>query len=468
MNGMDNNQKRAQNPRRRKRTRMQNFREAYLPVILAALAIVLIVIIVIGSIRNALQNKEDAKASSIAAAASVEENKKRLDAQAAEILKNGSQLAANYDYDGAIALIDSFEGDIYNGYDDLLALRDRCKQAKKSLVIWNNPYEITNLSLNMLVADSQRAFKHGWMSDMLKEGYLSVSEFSAMLQQLYDNGYVLISMDDIITRTESGYVAGAVYLPEGKTPIMLTQTAVNYYAYLNDGDEDGQPDAKGAGFASRLLVDSNGNLTCEMVNANGETVTGNFDLVPILNAFIAEHPDFSYRGAKATIAVTGYEGVFGYRTMPSVKDSMGVEYYNQQVEGARAVASALRDDGYIIASYTYDHEAYGELTEWDLAADLKLWNDEVMPVIGRVDTLVLAKFSDIGASGKYTGSKFEALKDAGFTHYIGYCDGTKYWAVLAADHVRQGRLIVDGNGIVNNAAAYEGLFDPAAILDPNR
>ncbi len=467
MNSMDNSQKRAQNPRRRKRTRMQNFREAYLPVILAALAIVLIIIIVIGSICNALQRKEDAKASSIAAAASVEENKKRLEAQAAEILKTGSLLAAGYDYDGAIALIDSFEGDI-STYDDLLTLRDSCVQAKKSLVIWNNPYEVTNLSLNMLVADADRAFNHGWLADLIKEGHLTVDEFSAMLQQLYDNGYVLVGMDDIITHTESGYVPGAVYLPEGKTPIMLTQTAVNYYAYLNDGDEDGLPDAKGAGFASRLLVDANGNLTCEMVNANGETVTGNFDLVPILNAFIAEHPDFSYRGAKATIAVTGYEGVFGYRTTQAVKDSKGQEYYNQQVAGARAVAAALRDDGYVIASYTYDHAAYGELTEWDLAADLKLWKDEVVPVIGHVDTLVLAKYSDIGASGKYTGNKFESLKSAGFTHYVGYCDGTKYWAVLAADHVRQGRLLVDGDRLTNNASAYEGLFDAAAILDSNR
>lgn len=468
MDGMDNTQRRAQNPRRRQRTRMQNFREAYLPVILAALAIVLLIIIVIASIRNALQAKEDAEASSIEAAASVEENKKRLDAQAALLLKEGSLLAAGYDYDAAIAKVDSFEGNIYGGYDDLVKLRDTCVQAKQSLVIWNNPYEVTNLSVGMLVADPDRAFNHGWLASSIKDGYLTIGEFSALLQELYDNGYVLVDMDDIVSHGESGYVPGAVYLPEGKTPIMLTQTAVNYYAYLNDGDNDGVADAKGAGFASRLLVDTNGNLTCEMVTANGETVTGAFDLVPILNAFINEHPDFSYRGAKATIAVTGYEGVFGYRTTQAVKDEKGQDYYNQQVEGARAVASALRDAGYTIASYTYDHAAYGEMTEWDMEADLKLWKDEVVPVIGHVDTLVLAKYSDIGASGKYTGNKFEALKSAGFTHYVGYCDGTKYWAVLAVDHVRQGRLLVDGGRLTSNPAAYEGLFDASAILDKNR
>lgn len=468
MEGMDNTQRRAPNPRRRQRTRIQNFREAYLPVILAALAVVLVIIIVIASIRNAIQAKEDAEASSIEAAASVEENKKRLDAQAAQLLKESSILAAGYDYDGAIAKIDSFEGDIFNGYDDLLNLRDTCVQAKKSLVIWNNPYEVTNLSVGMLIADADRAFNHGWLAKGNKDGYITTDEFSALLQELYDNGYVLVGMDDIVANSESGFVPGAVYLPEGKTPIMLTQTAVNYYAYLIDGDNDGVADAKGAGFASRLLVDANGKLTCEMVNANGETVTGAFDLVPILNDFVEEHPDFSYRGAKATIAITGYEGVFGYRTTLAVKTEKGEEYYNQQVAGARAVASALREAGYTIASYTYDHAAYGEMTEWDMEADLNLWKDEVVPVIGHVDTLVLAKYSDIGASGKYTGNKFEALKNAGFTHFIGYCDGTKYWAVLATDHVRQGRLLVDGERLVKNPAAYEGLFDAAAILDKNR
>ena len=41
---------------------------------------------------------------------------------------------------------------------------------------------------------------------------------------------------------------------------------------------------------------------------------GKYDLVPILDRFVEEHPDFSYRGAKAILALTGYNGVLGYRT----------------------------------------------------------------------------------------------------------------------------------------------------------
>ena len=38
------------------------------------------------------------------------------------------------------------------------------------------------------------------------------------------------------------------------------------------------------------------------------------DVLTILEDFIEAHPDFSYRGARGTIAVTGYNGIFGYRT----------------------------------------------------------------------------------------------------------------------------------------------------------
>ena len=40
-------------------------------------------------------------------------------------------------------------------------------------------------------------------------------------------------------------------------------------------------------------------------------------MVPLIDAFVKKHPDFSYRGAKGTLALTGYNGVLGYRTSKS-------------------------------------------------------------------------------------------------------------------------------------------------------
>ena len=41
---------------------------------------------------------------------------------------------------------------------------------------------------------------------------------------------------------------------------------------------------------------------------------GDYDVVPRMDSFIREHPDFSYHNARGTVALTGYNGVFGYRT----------------------------------------------------------------------------------------------------------------------------------------------------------
>mgnify|MGYP000718429092 FL=1 len=34
-------------------------------------------------------------------------------------------------------------------------------------------------------------------------------------------------------------------------------------------------------------------------------------MVPLIDRFVEEHPDFSYRGAKGIVALTGYNGILG-------------------------------------------------------------------------------------------------------------------------------------------------------------
>lgn len=99
-------------------------------------------------------------------------------------------------------------------------------------------------------------------------------------------------------------------LPEGKKPFVMSQDDVCYYPYM-DGD----------GFAKRIVIGENGKPACEMVMDDGTTSTGSYDLIPLLEDFIQEHPDFSYKGARAIIAFTGYEGILGYRTASSYQDS---------------------------------------------------------------------------------------------------------------------------------------------------
>ena len=64
-------------------------------------------------------------------------------------------------------------------------------------------------------------------------------------------------------------------LPPGKKAFVLSQADVCYYEYM-DGD----------GFASRMVIGEDGKPTCEMKLDYGSVVTGDYDLVPILNRFI--------------------------------------------------------------------------------------------------------------------------------------------------------------------------------------
>lgn len=130
-------------------------------------------------------------------------------------------------------------------------------------------------------------------------------------------------------------------LPEGKKPIVMSQDDVCYYPYM-DGD----------GFASKIIIGEDGRPSCEMKMEDGTVSVGSYDLVPILNDFIDEHPDFSYKGAKAIIALTGYEGIFGYRTASSYSESPD---YERERELAAKVAQCLRDDGWELASHSWGH-----------------------------------------------------------------------------------------------------------------
>jgi len=449
------------NPRRKKRSKLQLFKEAYLPLIIAAIAVLLILIFIIGSITRAVQWNQLAKKESIAASIAAAEQQAEWEKEATSIIAEVKSLVAGCNYEAALNLLDGFSGNP-NNFPELDALRQSVTKAADSLVLWEHPEKIPNLSFQLLIADPERAFSDTKYGSSYSKNFITTSEFSKILQQLYENNYILVRMDDIIKDGKPG----ELYLPEGKKPIMLTQTQVNYYRYMTDSDGDNLPDAGGAGFASRLILDDSGNLTCEMVSSSG-TTTGAYDLGPILEAFIATHPDFSYKGARAILAVTGYDGIFGYRTCPTTQ-TFSKDFVDQETENAKKIVQALRHAGYEIACYTYDNVAYGNYTADQIRTDLTRWTSEVSPILGVVRTLVYARNSDIASRNTaYSGEKFEILQQAGFTDFLGFCSGNKTWLYVQDAYVRQGRILVGGNQLTDKDL-FSGIFDPTQIIDPAR
>ena len=143
-----------------------------------------------------------------------------------------------------------------------------------------------------------------------------------------------------------------------------------------------------------------------------------------------------------------------------------MEAYNKAVAGATEIANALLAEGYEFACYTYENIAYGDSETSGIQADLTHWNDEVVPILGQIDTLVYAQNSDIANdTGAYSGEKFDLLKSNGFTRYIGFCTEGTSWASLNESYLRQGRLMVTGSTMAHHADWFTGMFDAASILD---
>lgn len=451
------------NPRRRRRkTKTQIFKEVYLPPILVCVTLILVMSFCIGALSNAIadhklqkQQEENEIQASQDAAALKEQQYQSMMAQAEE-------MAANYDYEGAINLLNSF-GDA-SEYPELETKKNEFYAAQQQLTQHSEPSLIPNLSFHVLIEDLPRALESEQYGGNYNKNFVSTGEFKAILNQLYANGYVLVDFDSF---TESSTDLDGnvkiqlkpIYLPAGKKPIMLTETMVNYFGYMIDEDKDGN--INGGGFASKLVLQG-GQIKAEYVDASGQTLVGNYDMVPILEDFIAEHPDFSYRGARATLAVCGYDGVFGYRTNTSFIASKGQAYYDQECANAKEIVQALKDAGYTIACYTYDNVAYRDMSAAQITSDLQLWTQQITPVVGDVDTLVFARESNIS---DYGGTLFNVLYQTGIRRYVS--SGTQPWAEVNSTYVRQNRLMVTGRNMQHYKDQFTGIFDCAAVLDVN-
>ena len=454
--------------RRKKREKKRIFKEVYLPAIIAGVALFLILSFIVGSVSNALTVKKNKQS-----AAKLEAQQQATAADAAELefkrlIAEAESLVVGYDYDSAIQLLDSFSSTNDKFNQQVTAKKAELVNEQKQLVEIKDVSSIPNLSFHVLMADASRACNKevsGDLAGSYNKNFVSVEEFTRILNQLYAANYVLVDFDSFISSVpgvdgNSSFFTKSIYLPQGKKPVMLTETMVNYFEYMVDPDKDGTPDAKGHGFANKLVLDDNGDIKASYVDANGQTLIGNYDLVPVLEAFIQEHPDFCYQGARAILAVTGTEGVFGYRTNTSYVARFGQSFYDDEVIGAKKIVQALREKGYTIASYTYSNQAYRSMNTLQIQAEVTNWTNQITPVIGEVDTIVFARASDIEA---YSGTTFNVLYNSGIRYFLN--SGSSPRVDTNTTFVRQTRLMVTGESMAWYASQFSSYFDSNVVLD---
>jgi peptidoglycan/xylan/chitin deacetylase (PgdA/CDA1 family) len=350
------------------------------------------------------------------------------------LLEQADRIAAGYDYDGAIELLKSDAE--YADAPEVQEAAARYEETRSTLVS-KKISEVTHVFFHSLIVDPAKAFDGEKDQDGFNQVMTTVDEFKKILQTMYDEGYVLVRLHDMAYETvdengKSVMKAGTILLPEDKKPFVMSQDDVCYYPYM-DGD----------GFASRMVIGADGKPTTVMTMDDGTEQEGAYDLIPILEEFIEEHPDFSYKGARAVIAFTGYEGVMGYRTASSYAQTN--PNYEQDKETVRQIAQALKDNGWELASHSWGHLNLGTV-EWErFKTDCDKWQEEVNSLIGPTDIILFPFGADVGDWHPYTheNERYDYLYNEGFRYFC-TVDSTQYWVQIGDDSMRQGRRNLDG------------------------
>ena len=371
------------------------------------------------------------------------------------ILTQAQLLAAGYDYDGAISLLKGIDSQDPSVTDAIADYENR-----KAQCVAVDVTKIPHVFFHSLINDD-RAFKADLVgADRVRQNNAAMTttaEFDAMIQDMYDAGYVLVGLDDMCIKTtdENGVVHiaknDALMLPPEKKAFVLSIDDLSYYHSYGIGTQ---------GYATRMLVDENGKPKCEYTNEEGVTSIGDYDVVPRMDTFIEQHPDFSYHGARGTVAMTGYNGVFGYRTNNYYKDINDPHLDPDQIQwlqehpdfnweedcaNAKAVADAMKAEGWTFASHTYGHLNAESADLARLQADHERWVTVNEPILGKVDKIIFAFGADIGFVGEYTdaNAKFRYFKDQGMNIFCNV-DGNIGWTEFGDTFMRTGRVALDG------------------------
>lgn len=374
--------------------------------------------------------------------------------EAQAMVAQAQTLAMGYDYDGAIAQLMTISGydqdpQIQQMITDYTAQRDACVAV--------DPYSVPHIFYHSLLNSTAKAFDVAALGQGAVDGYnawmVTVDEFDAITQRLYDSGYVYVRLRDLVTETTDA--DGSVHfapnpdlkLPEGKKAIVLSVDDCSYYHSY-----------EAASFPEKLVLDDQGSVKCLYTDPAGNTSVGDYDVVPRLNSFLEAHPDGAYHGARGILAMTGYNGVFGYRTDIDylLKENLMEDQqawldqhpdfnYDQDVEEATKIAEALKAEGWEFASHTWGHLSVTDKSVETLKTDNEKWVATVEPIVGKVDTIIFAHGNDIGSWEGYEGNEqYDYYNSAGYHYYCNVDGSVPHWVQITDRYVRQGRIDVDG------------------------
>jgi hypothetical protein len=302
---------------------------------------------------------------------------------------------------------------------------------------YNGP--IRHIFFHSLIVYPEKALADKWNVNGYKDNMITVGQFKQILSQLYENGFLLIDDKLLYSSRENGNIRrNKLYLPKGKKPLILSLDDLSYYSYMEKG-----------GFARKLVL-RDGIVKTEVLTPEGNTIiTDDGDVVPIIDAFVKKHPDFSLNGTKGIIGLTGFEGILGYRTQ--LRGNRG----DIERQDAAPVVNALRETGWTFACHSYGHgyNYFKNTVSSDfLKRDISLWMSQVEPLVGSTNVFI-GPFGQVFTDGdprrkQLVDSGFDVLYGVGMDGYLNYFN----------NYLAMNRTNIDGYRLRSNTKKLYDLF----------
>ena len=330
-------------------------------------------------------------------------------------------------------------------------------------VAWDGIVE--HLFFHPVVAYPELAFDGDSQANGIDDWMVTVEEYNRILQSVYDNGYILVDINDVWSETtgedsQPRMVRNTLYLPEGKKPLIISYDDVNYYDYmLKDG------------FTYKLILGEDGLLWSWGKDPQGnEVVSQDLDALTILDKFVREHPDFSPFGAKGSLSLTGYQGILGYRTNTDTKDwDEAKEAVRQQErEAVKPIIAELKRTGWTFGSHTWGHINLSNHSVESVKEDTQRWLDEVGSLVGPTTILYYPHGArPDGGDWQQTGPVFQYLQSQGFRVFASV--GIESFSYIKKDicAVICDRLHPDGTTLRSASCLerYMKFYDAREVID---
>jgi hypothetical protein len=309
---------------------------------------------------------------------------------------------------------------------------------------------LLNIFFHALIARPEIAFK-GNRKEHFMEWFVTAEEYKKILNELYLRDYVLVDINEFYTVKYTNNIKTVevkkYMIPQGKKPVILSIDDLSYYE-----------NNRRNGIVHKLMLDQNGNIAAWTNTPSGGEISYDLDIITITEDFIKKHPDFSIRGAKGIIALTGFEGVLGYRTQAERSKTPG---YQKEIEDATVIVKKLKELGWHFASHSYGHLNMPKVSMSGFINDNKLWEKEVKPILGETDLYVYPS----GAALENNEEKHRILRSMNFNLFFGVGSGYGYRMGPKSEYIYLSRMNIDGRYFRQFRNRNDKLFDIDKVMD---